>query len=334
MTWTIQSRFVRARVQSLGAMLGPAWFALPNMEVQPFAIAPWAEDCSAEHQRLPGLLKRLRGEWPCVPFGIERDCNQLPSAWQPAANAGAPLELLPHGRSSNVEWQLATLKDDRIELVLEYPRPHPIKLLRRVVAASTSRPELTLSLAIEVRAPCALPIGVHPTLRLPVEPRRAVLELGRGARLWTSPVPVDPAIARFTPDVRGVRLDRVPLRDGAHEDITRLPLRYAAEEVVLASGHSGRASLHNLDESYTVAISWDSAVFPACQLWLSNRGRDSYPWNGRFLALGIEPVCAAFDLGTRVSQHRQNPLWQSGLPCTVSFSPDQSFETTYSIAVS
>jgi hypothetical protein len=74
--------------------------------------------------------------------------------------------------------------------------------------------------------------------------------------------------------------------------------------------------------------------YAAYQLWLSNRGRDAYPWDKRFLALGIEPVCAAFDLGTRVSQHRANPLWQAGVPCTVALAPSQSFETTYSIAVS
>ena len=69
--WTIQSQFVQAQVQSLGAMLGPAWFSIGGRTVQPFAIAPWAEDSGPEYRQLPNLLKRLRGEWACVPFGIE-----------------------------------------------------------------------------------------------------------------------------------------------------------------------------------------------------------------------------------------------------------------------
>lgn len=141
-------------------------------------------------------------------------------------------------------------------------------------------------------------------------------------------------MARFRPDVRGVPLDRIPLLNGGSDDMTRLPPPYAAEEIVLATGVPGEAALRNLDEQYTVTLSWDARAFPACQLWLSNCGRSGYPWNARFRALAIEPICAAFDLGTRVAQERGNPLWRAGLPCTVSLSPTAPFETAYSISVS
>jgi hypothetical protein len=142
----------------------------------------------------------------------------------------------------------------------------------------------------------------------------------------------DRAVSRS--DVRRAPLDRIPLLDGGFEDITRLPLPYAEEEIVLMPGVSGEAVLRNLEEEYTVALSWDARIFPACQLWLSNCGRGAYPWNSRFRALAIEPVCAAFDFGTCASRHRGNPLWRAGVPCTVSLSPDEPFETTYCIAVS
>ncbi len=132
----------------------------------------------------------------------------------------------------------------------------------------------------------------------------------------------------------GQPLDRIPLLDGGYEDITRLPLPYPEEEIVLVPGVSGEATLRNLEAEYTVSLSWDARIFPACQLWLSNGGRGAYPWNSRFRALAIEPVCAAFDFGTWVSRHRGNPLWRAGVPCTVRLSPDEPFETTYCIAVS
>ena len=331
--WNIQSRFVRAQVQSLGAMLGPAWFSIGGRSVQPFAVAPWAEDCGPEYGALPGLLKRLRGEWACVPFGMEVGGRRLPPDWLPSQGAPDP-DSLPHGRSSNADWQLTGIRGDRVELILTYPEPHPVSLLRRTIWASDTLPKLHVSLEIEVRRSCELPLGVHPTFNLPARPRQAVLELGGSPRAWTPPVPLESVSPRFCADVRGVPLDRVPLLDGGFEDITRLPLPYPEEEIVLVPGVSGQAVLRNLEGEYTATLSWDAGIFPACQLWLSNGGRSAYPWNSRFRALAIEPVCAAFDFGTWVSRHRGNPLWRAGVPCTVSLSPDQPFETTYCIAVS
>ncbi len=331
-TWTIQSKFVKAQVQSLGAMLGPAWFSVDGRSIQPFAVAPWGQDSGPEHRGLPNILKRLRGEWVCVPFGIEGDGRRLPGDWLPIQGSGE-IESLPHGRSSNAEWQVAGIRGDRLDLILTYPEPHPVRLLRRSIWASSREPRLHLSLVVEVRRSCELPIGVHPTFHVPVEPRQALLVLGDSARAWTPPVPLESAITRFRSDVRGARLDCIPLLDGGSENITRLPLPYPAEEIVLVPSTSGEAALRNLEEHYTVALSWDARAFPACQLWLSNCGRSYYPWNSRFRALAIEPICAAFDFGTRVSRDRGNPLWQAGLPCAVSFSPTEPFETAYSIAV-
>ena len=314
-------------------MLGPAWFTLAGVEIQPFAIAPWAEDSGPEYERLPNLLKRLRGEWVCVPFGIERADEKLPEEWRPTVHSAAQVDLWPHGWSSNAQWRLEKLAGSRIALSLEYPEAHPVKRLRRTITASAIQPVLHFGLAIEVRAPCALPIGLHPIFRLPIEPRRAVLELDGASEAWTPPVSLQPDIAHFRRDLRNVPLDRIPLLNGSEEDVTRLPLPYAAEELVFVRGHCGCARLSNLDERYTVVLSWDPKVLPGCQLWLSNRGRTAYPWNGRFLAVGIEPVRAAFDLGTRVSQHSGNPLQSSGTSCTVALHPARAFEIAYCIAV-
>jgi hypothetical protein len=329
-SWQIQSAFVRAEIQSLGAMLGPAWFKLGAAEVQPFAIAPWADDSGDEYRSLPKLLQRMRGEWACVPFGMERPATDLPSDWQP--DIVVPVNPHPHGWSSNAQWEASIITEESIELTLAYPPSHPVRVLRRSIRASDESPRLDISLEIEVRTPCTLPIGVHPTFRLPLTPRRALVGLGGAARAWTSPVPLEPLIARFRSDVRDVPVHQIPLIDGT-EDITQLPLPYTAEEIVLVRACCGRALLSNLDERYAVTLLWDPDIFPACQLWLSNRGRTSYPWRGRFLALGIEPIRAAFDLGTGVSQNRLNPLWRAGVPCAVSLSPTQPLETCYAIQV-
>jgi len=171
--WTIQSQFVKAQVQSLGGMLGPAWFRIGARSVQPFAVAPWGDDSGPEYLELPNILKRLRGEWACIPFGIEDESRPLPRDWLPVQPL-VGVDPLPHGRSSNAEWQLADIWGDRLDLILTYPEPHAVRLVKRRVSASGREPRLNISLAIEVRRPCELPIGTRYRCRGIREPSRSV----------------------------------------------------------------------------------------------------------------------------------------------------------------
>jgi hypothetical protein len=52
-----------------------------------------------------------------------------------------------------------------------------------------------------------------------------------------------------------------------------------------------------LDRGWTLRLDWDRAQLPDVMLWISHRGRPGAPWNGRHLALGVEPVHGVFDLG-------------------------------------
>jgi hypothetical protein len=44
-------------------------------------VAPWADDPPEQLVALPGLLRRLRGEWPCIPFGVPEARTDLPAEW-------------------------------------------------------------------------------------------------------------------------------------------------------------------------------------------------------------------------------------------------------------
>ncbi len=195
---------------------------------------------------------------------------------------------------------------------------------------------LHFSLRVEVRRECELPLGVHPIFRLPQAARTAQLEFSSQARAWTSPAPEDTSLVRFRGDRRNIALDALSLeaRSDDLEDLTQLPLRYTAEELVLVTGAGGDATLINREGCYRVQLRWDPRVFPTCQVWISNRGRSTFPWNGLFLAVGIDPVCAAFDYGVAVSRNRKNPLWREGIACTQRLSPASPLETTYRIEVS
>jgi hypothetical protein len=332
--WTVESPHVRAHVQSLGAMLGPAHFQVGGRTVQPFAVAPWANDPPEQLATLPGLLRRLRGEWPCIPFGVPEARTDLPDEW--LSGLSEPDDVVdphPHGTCSNVHWPRASGSESDLVLRLYLPPPYPIEVLERRIAVDPLRAALSVTLKARARRPCQLPIGIHPTFRLPTTPGAFHLDFGNEALVWSFPVPKEPGISVFTPDQRGVPLTRVARRGGDPVDASRLPLPFATEELLLVTNARGAVDLVNTEEGYRVRLTWDPEVFPCCNLWLSNRGRTAYPWNGRFLAVGVEPVCAPFDLGVAHARNSRSPLVRAGIPCTMEFKPEHDFVTAYTLAL-
>jgi hypothetical protein len=62
------------------------------------------------------------------------------------------------------------------------------------------------------------------------------------------------------------------------------------------------------------------------------RTRDRAPWNGRHLALGVEPICAVFDLGAGAST-RAAPISALDTPPTaVQFHAGVTHNTQYRLS--
>lgn len=318
---------VVAELQLLGGMVGPVQFNLGDRVVSPLAVAPWGDD--PEAASLPGILQRLRGEWPCVPFGIASDAA-MPEGWRPT-QAEEP-DPNPHGYASNTPWRLEALTGNRAVLAIDYPSSHPIAGLRRTVTASSESARLEFELEITARRDCVLPIGIHPTFVLPGGAGSNRLILDDAAECWTPPAPAEPGISTFAVGASAAAPAAVPLRDGGTVDVTRQPLPYATEELLLVTRANGHVRLECPTAGYAVRLEWDPDMFVSCMLWMSNRGRTAYPWNGRFLALGIEPVTAAFDLGTAISANAGNPLAAAGVPTARRFAAGERVATRYAIS--
>lgn len=320
-----------AEVQSLAGMLGPITFEMDDgRTVQPMAVAPWSEDEGPEFEDLPNILKRLRGEWPCVPFGVPTPPKGLPGDWRPVPVQGAGDDF--HGYSSHNDWSLIDTPPGGLELAIEYPPDHAIHRLTRRIVGIPGQTRIDVTLAIEPRIDIALPIALHPVFRLPTEVGRASLRPGKFTRGNTFPLPVERGISRLSPGDTFNSLTRVPTCEGS-TDISTLPLNFETEELVQLCGTEGLVDLENRAEGYCVTLNYDPAIFPSILLWISNRGRREYPWNRRHLALGIEPVCGAFDLGPRIGCNPKNPIAAAGFPTAVQFKAGRTFTTTYSISV-
>lgn len=319
----------RAEVQSLAGMLGPVHFNLDGREIQPFAVMPWGDDTGPEHADLPGILKRTRGEWPCVPFGAPEAPTKLPPNWQ----GSSPTELGPdfHGYSANNDWLLLEKTRDRVRLGIEYPANHSIARLERVVQGVSGKPVLRCQLKITARRNVTLPIALHPCFALSENPEqteiRATFRFGR-----VLPYETEAGVSRLLPDAEFSLLGAIPAKGGSLA-LNRLPLPFATEEIVQLCGATGPLILINHQAKYQVRVTYDQTLFPSILLWVSNRGRREYPWLGRFEGVGVEPLCGAFDLGPEISIWDGNPIAQEGVSTAISLKAGETIQTEYEFRV-
>jgi hypothetical protein len=315
-------------VQRLGAMLAPITFVLADgRQISPMHIAPWAGE--ADTQDLPGILRRLRGEWPCVPFGYSVPGDGFTADWAPLMQPAAPDEEA-HGHSSNRKWTWSEVSDHGIALSLDYPAASPIARVERLITPDPNSPAVDIEFKIHARQACRLPIGLHPTFRLPMKPNAATIEPARFDHGRTYPGSVD-ATSVFAIDKTFSSLDAVPTREGGVLDASRLPFDFDTEELLQLNGIDGEIALANRAEGYRTRLSWQKEHFPSLLLWFSNRGRAMPPWNGRHLALGMEPICSPFGLGPATAA-ADNPIARSGTPTARDFAAGEVFVTRYRIA--
>jgi hypothetical protein len=321
----LEWQFGTLAVERLGGRLGEVTFRLPDgRRIAPLQVAPWSEDPQAPSY--PPLIRRLRGEWPCVPFGFDVPRAAF-SGWE-LGLAAAPLDV-GHGFSASNEWQIEE-RGDAIAMFIDYPADHPVARLDRTVRPDPGASAIDLTLTIHTRRECVLPIGLHPTLRLPGETGSGMIEIEPESIAATFPgTIVETAIfeaGRFAP------LHALPLRAGGTFDARHVPLPVKTEELVQILRTSGKAAFWNRQEGYRLRLNWNPEHFPSLLLWYSNRGHDTPPWNGRHLALGMEPICSAFDLGTEISA-RPNPISDRGVPTARRFRASETFTTAYRIAL-
>ena len=318
-------------VQRLGAMLAPVTFVLDNgRQVSPMHIAPWSSKPEAE--ALPGILRRLRGEWPCVPFGYSVPADGWPKDWARVMGPPEPGEEI-HGHGSNHDWTWRDSHSGSLSLLLAYPKGSPVERVERTITPDPLAPAIDIEFKIVVRRACRLPIGLHPVFRLPARTGAATLELGSFDNGRTYPHDVEPGAEMFARNTRFAELTSVPARAGGVADASRLPFSADTEELLQIDGLDGTAALANHADGYRVKLSWQKEHFPSLLLWYSNRGRKAAPWKGRHVAIGIEPICSPFGLGPATAL-ADNPIAQSGIATALDFSPKKPFLTRYRIEAS
>ena len=89
-------------------MLAPITFVLADgRQVNPMQVAPWAQ----EPEKVDGVLKRLRGDWPCIPFGMSPESSEgWPEDW---AKPDGPARALGRAARLWLEQRLGVARERR-----------------------------------------------------------------------------------------------------------------------------------------------------------------------------------------------------------------------------
>ena len=322
--WAHGSLTVLAR----GAMLGPVTFRLPDgRSVAPLWAAPWGPDETPET-----LLQTVRGEWPCVPFGYTSAATpDTPPDWAAVLVPGAAGEWA-HGYGSHHVWTWDDAGPGAIALHIDYPAGDPIRRLTRTLMPDPAGTAIDLTLTIEARADCALPMGLHFTFAMPDSPGALTLDPGPFAEGRTFPGRFEAGRSLAATDQGFADLAQVPAAGGGTLDLTRLPLAAETEELLLLNHSGGEVRLRHAAEGWQAVARWDPAAFPSLLMWLSNKGRQYAPWNARNLALGLEPVISPFGFGVATAAG-PNPMAARGVPTARVFRAGEVMTTRYRLAV-
>lgn len=317
--WTLRWPFGEVTVQALGGMLAPLCFVLPGGKtVSPLQVAPWGVD---NDPALAGVLRRLRGEWPCLPYGASRPPQDLPAGW----TGHAAEDHWDHGYTANHDWHLLSHTEEELVVAVDYPADSAIERLVRSVRPNRQAASIEVLLTIHVRKPVQLPLALHPTFAVPPS---GVEITAASNSVFSYPIPTEPGVSRLVPNTCAASLDAMPTRDGT-QSFTRLPLPHATEELMQMVGCKPPFTLRYHEAQVDVQLDWDTAVLPDALIWISNAGRSHAPWSSRHYALGIEPMSGFFDLGRVVTPGAEHPLAdQKG----VQMQPGHPLQVRYTIA--
>lgn len=279
----IETDCVEAWVTEVGGHVSPVTFRLPGRSVQPFSVAPWAE----ENPEIPPILRILRGDFFCFPFGGNDE---------PYKDERHPI----HGETANCKWRIEEHSESGLRMSLDtsiraahvekrvWTAPGQTAIYQRHTVSGASGP---------------MCFGHHAMLKFKTSGHVSVAPFGFG-QVFPGQFE-DPIIGGYSslrPGARFENLSSVPAKDGSFADLTYYPAREGFEDLVMVYAMKGAefgwTAVHFPEERYIWFSLKDPRVLSGTVLWHSNGGRHYAPWSGRHRSvLGLEEVTSSFHWG-------------------------------------
>jgi len=325
-SWTFGTAEVEAAVTRTGGHLGPVRFLLGDRWVQPFDLAPWADE--KLKIEMPPILRVLRGDFFCMPFGG----NEKPYATGQGAE-----QFPPHGETANSQWKYEASTSQRLALSMETTirKGRVDKTIELVPGQSALYSQHLIS---GMKGP--MTFGHHAILKLPA-PNAGRLSMSKFVFGQVFPgafeEPAKGGYSILKPGAKFSSLRRVPQVDGKFADLSIYPSREGYEDLVLMGSDAklpfAWTAMTIPSEGYVWFALKDPRVLRSTVFWMSNGGRHYAPWSGRHRhAIGLEEVTSNFHYGLAESA-KLNALNRAGIPTCVRMEPGKPLAVNYIMAV-
>jgi hypothetical protein len=326
-SWRFASDRVEAAITRQGGHLAPVRFRLPQGVVQPFSIAPWAEEKA--DPKLPPLLQSLRGDFFCAPFGGSERLYR---------GERHP----PHGETANAPWKLESIRKSKTETELHLSLKTKVRRGRVDKMLRLRRGETAIYCRHVLSGMSGkMNLGHHATLKFPGAAGSGLVS--------TSPIsfgqvlpgpfekPAERGYSSLKPGAHFSRLDQVSAADGTVADLSRYPARRGFEDLAMvvheATPDFAWTAVTFPEQRYVWFALKDPRVLRSTVLWISNGGRHYPPWNGRHVnVMGLEDVTSYFHLGLPDSVG-PNPVSRRGIATHLTLKSGTSLTVNYIMAV-
>jgi hypothetical protein len=326
-SWPIRSQNVEAWVTEMGGHLGPVVFDRSDKKIQPYSVAPWAEE--KPDASLPPILQALRGDFFCAPFG--GNGTAFRGEKHPA-----------HGETANGKWVFESIATDAQATTLHVSLKttvRPGQVDKKITLVDGQNVVYSLHTLSGMSGP--MDLGHHAMLHFPDRPGSGLVSVSPFTYGQVFPQAFE------SPENRGYNsllagaefssLEKVPLMNVETTDLTRYPARRGFEDLVMMVADS------------QLQLAWTAVVFPQERyawfalrnpkilrntvFWISNGGRHYPPWNGRHTnRMGLEDVTANFHLGLAESA-KPNPLSEKGFETCLKLNARKPLDVPYIMGI-
>lgn len=326
-SWLFASDKVEAAVTQTGGHLAPVRFRLGRRIVQPYAVAPWAEEKLGNE--FPPILQALRGDFFCAPFGGNDTVYRGE-------------KYPPHGEPANREWKFESLSREEdgtsihLSLKTKIRRGQVDKTLRLRNGHTAIYSQHVLA---GMRG--KMSFGHHANLRFPDEPECGHISTSKIRFGQVAPILFeDPAKGGYSSLKTGAtfsRLDKVPSVLTGTADVTRYPARRGFEDLLMFV-HEDRpdfawTAVAFPKQRYVWFALKDPRVLRSTVFWITNGGRHYAPWSGRHInVMGLEEVTSYFHYGLAESA-QPNDVSRQGWATSMALSPAKPLAVNYIMGV-
>lgn len=306
-SFILQTTNVEAALSETAGMLAPVTFHRDADPVQPYSIAPWAEEELGPDQ--PPLIHCLRGDFICSAFGGNDEPyedRQLPVHGETAHNKWSvrSFERADGGEALHLTMDLEA-QGGRCDAHTALVEGHNVVYQRHEFA--------------DVKG--AINPGHHACVKFPDREGSGRLSFSKFgyAHTFVEPTenPADGGYSILKPDQPVTDLKAVPLVDGSTTDVTVYPARRGYEDIMIICADPSLevawSAVTFPNEGYVWFTLRDPKVLPSTLLWITNGGRHYAPWNGRHVnVMGVEDMIGFFHTGLAPSA-RENLLNEKGV---------------------